>query len=96
MFYFQGVYLKNKLSDVQPEHSQWPPRSEDLIATTIVPVELFNHIAHITGAVSDDEYTDANNARCVNVDEDLLPKVNAFAKTLFTLLRKAESRLQSH
>ncbi len=58
--------------------SKWPPRSKDLIETNMVPVELFNHIAHIIGAVCDDEYTNANNVRCVDIAEELVPKVRDF------------------
>ncbi|CAB4004680.1 Hypothetical predicted protein [Paramuricea clavata] len=67
--FMSGVYLKNKINNVQPEQSKWPPRSKDLIKTNMVPVELFNHIAHITGAVSDDEYTNVTNDRCVDIAE---------------------------
>ena len=91
-FHFKGVYLKNKINNVQPEQSKWPPRSKDLIKTNMVPVELFNHIAHITGAVSDDEYTNVTNDRCVDIAEEFVPKVNAICQDIVYVSSKGRKQ----
>jgi hypothetical protein len=89
---FEGVFLKNKINDVQPMQDKWPPRSKDLIGTNMVPVELFNHIAHIVGAISDDEYISANNATCVEIDEELVPKVNAICQDIVYVSSKGRKQ----
>ena len=91
-FHFKGVYLKNKINNVQPEQSKWSPRSKDLIKTNMVPVELFNHIAHITGAVSDDEYTNVTNDRCVDIAEEFVPKVNAICQDIVYVSSKGRKQ----
>ena len=48
----------------------------------MVPVELFNHVACIVGAISDKEYTSANNTRFVEIGEELMSKVNAVCQDI--------------
>ena len=62
--------------------SKWPPRSKDLIGTNMVPVELFNHIAHII----------AINARCVDIAEELVPKVRAICQDIVYVSSKGRKQ----
>ena len=65
--------------------SNWPPRSKDLSGSNMIPVELFNHVAHIVGAVSDDEFISANNVRYVEIADEFVPKVNAISQDIVYL-----------
>ena len=71
---------------------KWPPRGKDLIGINMVPVELFNHVACIVGAISDEEYTSANNTRFVEIGEELMSKVNAICQDIVYVSSKGRKQ----
>ena len=58
----------------------------------MVPVELFNHVACIVGAISDEEYTSANNTRFVEIGEELMSKVNAICQDIVYVSSKGRKQ----